>query len=503
MKKIIKGVAFSIPLLSASVLNPDRVIAQEAVMTQAVTTDATDEETATKVTIENSSDESTTAKSEIDEEELAMVKLTQAVDEIISLNEIVLLSRDEKFKLVIEKSFAECPVCHSIEDHKEHMAMDQEMRTYLSDPDSFFKTRIQLNTNTFFSLTSDIDTKDADVQESEEVQIKEEVSAEAAQTEESAVMTEESNLQETLKDPIEIPVQEALADSIEEPVQETLADPIEVPVQEALVNPMEVPISEPGAEAMGEGNLESENIISDQEPFEAENSLTELSFSELTLSEIDNTISELTNPGLEMSLPADIVNPDGGLSDFALSTEAAGVVNVAEEIIAELEAGKPFEASEHTINPDEILSQTQNMMNNFMAETERKEEKPNELSEIHMSEDAELNMLYKLVESEAGIESRECKEMVAAVVLNRVKSDRFPNSIYSVIYAPGAFSVTRNNVINRVKVSQETIDAVNAIYYGDKEVPDYIYFFRNKHFFGNWCKPLFSIDHTYFSGFNN
>lgn len=491
MKKIIKGVAFSIPLLSASVLNPDRVIAQEAVMTQAVTTDVTDKETATEVTIENSSDESTPAKSEIDEEELTMVKLTQAVDEIISLNEIVLLSRDEKFKLVIEKSFAECPVCQSIEEHKEHMAMDQEMRTYLSDPDSFFKTRIQLNTNTLVSLTSDIDTKDADVQESEEVQIEEEVSAKAAQTEESAVMTEESNLQETLKNPIEIPVQEALADSIE------------VPVQETLVNPMEVPIPEPDAEAMGEGNLESDNIISDQKLLEAENSLPELSFSELTLSEIDNTISELTNPGLEMSLPADIVNTDGDLNDFALSTEAAGVVNAAEEIIAELEAGKPFEASEHIINPDEILSQTQNMMNNFMAETERKEEKPDELSEIHMSEDAELNLLYKLVESEAGIESRECKEMVAAVVLNRVKSDRFPNSIYSVIYAPGAFSVTRNNVINRVKVSQETIDAVNAIYYGDKEVPDYIYFFRNKHFFGNWCKPFFSIDHTYFSGFNN
>jgi len=115
-----------------------------------------------------------------------------------------------------------------------------------------------------------------------------------------------------------------------------------------------------------------------------------------------------------------------------------------------------------------------------------------------LSEEEELELLYKLVESEAGIESARCREMVANVVINRVNSSKFPNTIYDVIYAPGAFTVTRSNAINSVKVTQATIDAVNRVYYGEVELNEDVFFFRNNHYF-KWCKPVMAINHTYFS----
>lgn len=127
-------------------------------------------------------------------------------------------------------------------------------------------------------------------------------------------------------------------------------------------------------------------------------------------------------------------------------------------------------------------------------------EVPKTSEAVKLDENSELDLLYRLVESEAGIESPRCKEMVTAVVLNRVKSEKFPNTIYGVIYAPGAFAVTDNNVIGRTKASQETINAVNRVYYGRKEMPDNVYFFRNNHYF-SWCKPVTAIDNTYFSTF--
>ena len=53
----------------------------------------------------------------------------------------------------------------------------------------------------------------------------------------------------------------------------------------------------------------------------------------------------------------------------------------------------------------------------------------------------ELKLLSCLVHSEAGNQSYEGRLAVANVVLNRVKSSKYPNTVKSVIYQPGQFSV--------------------------------------------------------------
>lgn len=60
----------------------------------------------------------------------------------------------------------------------------------------------------------------------------------------------------------------------------------------------------------------------------------------------------------------------------------------------------------------------------------------------------ELLLLSKLVTGEARGESYEGQVAVAAVVINRVKDPRFPNTIKDVIYQKNAFSVVKNGRIN-------------------------------------------------------
>lgn len=64
------------------------------------------------------------------------------------------------------------------------------------------------------------------------------------------------------------------------------------------------------------------------------------------------------------------------------------------------------------------------------------------------SNSSDLNLLSRLVYGEARGEPYTGQVAVAAVVLNRVKSSSFPNSISGVIYQKGAFSVVDDGQIN-------------------------------------------------------
>ena len=61
---------------------------------------------------------------------------------------------------------------------------------------------------------------------------------------------------------------------------------------------------------------------------------------------------------------------------------------------------------------------------------------------------SDLNLLARLVYGEARGEPYTGQVAVAAVVLNRVESSKFPNSIAGVIYQPGAFDVVSDGQIN-------------------------------------------------------
>ena len=88
---------------------------------------------------------------------------------------------------------------------------------------------------------------------------------------------------------------------------------------------------------------------------------------------------------------------------------------------------------------------------------------------------SDLNLLAHLVYAEARGESYRGQLAVASVVLNRVKSSSFPNSVAGVIYQKGAFSVVSDGQINlspnqtAINAAQDAINgwdpSYGAIYY--------------------------------------
>ena len=61
---------------------------------------------------------------------------------------------------------------------------------------------------------------------------------------------------------------------------------------------------------------------------------------------------------------------------------------------------------------------------------------------------SDLYLLAKCVHAEARGESYQGQVAVAAVILNRVKSPEFPNTISGVIYQPWAFTAVHDGQIN-------------------------------------------------------
>ncbi len=88
--------------------------------------------------------------------------------------------------------------------------------------------------------------------------------------------------------------------------------------------------------------------------------------------------------------------------------------------------------------------------------------------------------LLRIVEAEAGGEDRKGKVLVANVILNRVMDEQFPDTITEVIFQQEGgvcqFSPIRDGRFYSVKVSDETVEAVNAALYGEDQSDGALYF---------------------------
>lgn len=90
----------------------------------------------------------------------------------------------------------------------------------------------------------------------------------------------------------------------------------------------------------------------------------------------------------------------------------------------------------------------------------------------------EIDLLARLVRAEAQTESLEGKIAVACVVLNRVESPQFPDTIKEVIYAPGQFQPVQNGEINK-PADEESIQAVQASLTEERQLAPGALFFYN------------------------
>lgn len=98
--------------------------------------------------------------------------------------------------------------------------------------------------------------------------------------------------------------------------------------------------------------------------------------------------------------------------------------------------------------------------------------------------DADTTMLLAaLIQCEAGSEAYEGQVAVGAVVMNRVRSGAYPNSIHGVIYASGQFTPALNGKVNAVyesgNVKSSCVQAANDALAGVSNVGDCTHFRRN------------------------
>lgn len=105
----------------------------------------------------------------------------------------------------------------------------------------------------------------------------------------------------------------------------------------------------------------------------------------------------------------------------------------------------------------------------------------------------EIQILAKCVEAEAGEENFNAQEYITKVILNRVKSSQFPNSISEVVYQRRGkipqFSVAYNGMMNR-EVKKSTLSSVYKVLVNGSDLPDYVYYFYDKSVKGNWVNTL-------------
>lgn len=107
---------------------------------------------------------------------------------------------------------------------------------------------------------------------------------------------------------------------------------------------------------------------------------------------------------------------------------------------------------------------------------------------------SDLKYLAAIVYCESGNQCMAGQQAVAIVVMNRVRSDSFPNDIYSVLYQSGQFTPTLNGSLNKGlsmydngTLPQSCIDAANyalagniSVTYNDeiRDISDYYFFGR-------------------------
>lgn len=121
---------------------------------------------------------------------------------------------------------------------------------------------------------------------------------------------------------------------------------------------------------------------------------------------------------------------------------------------------------ESTIGVD-ILQLADAKLPTYVSE---KIEKVTTEKECYEVSEEDYHNLLCIVQAEAGGEDLEGKVLVGNVVMNRVKSEKFPDTITEVIFQKNEktvqFSPTRKDTFTELEISEETKEAVNLVLAG-------------------------------------
>lgn len=109
-------------------------------------------------------------------------------------------------------------------------------------------------------------------------------------------------------------------------------------------------------------------------------------------------------------------------------------------------------------------------------------------------EDTNLIALVTMAEAES--EDEYGKRLVIDTILNRVRSDKFPDTVRDVIYQSGAFESVTSKRFEECYIRS---DICNLVYNELTDTTDeYVYFFRTERY-SDYGTPMYKVGNHYFS----
>ena len=161
------------------------------------------------------------------------------------------------------------------------------------------------------------------------------------------------------------------------------------------------------------------------------------------------------SPYEEVAVPTGIAGVVSGVTDTPLSgSTVTRIGSSCEQVIV----GQRVQKVTNTAADLNVSSSMENKVNELDARSITLAENPTLMS------DEDYDTLLRIVEAEAGSEDIKGRVLVANVIMNRVKSEDFPNTVTEVVWdnSDGVpqFSPTYDRRINEVAVSDETREAV-------------------------------------------
>lgn len=149
------------------------------------------------------------------------------------------------------------------------------------------------------------------------------------------------------------------------------------------------------------------------------------------------------------------------------------------------ESEKKHDAS----NKEEAKEKNETIENKAEEALVRKEEEQKSLEPVYINNpdmvisitESELDLLERLVQCEAGGEDMTGKILVANVVINRVNSSEFPNTVKGVINAKNQFSPVSSGIIDSAVADSSTKEAVMRALSGEDYSKNSLYFISRRY----------------------
>lgn len=177
-------------------------------------------------------------------------------------------------------------------------------------------------------------------------------------------------------------------------------------------------------------------------------------------------------------------NTEAGVYGLLPQGEIVEVLNQDENgwVCVDYEGSDGYVSTEYVVM-DFIIDAGETMEEIKIRQAEEEEAKRHKNYGEYTTDADTTLLLAALIQCEAGSESYEGKVAVGAVVMNRVRSAAYPNSIHGVIYASGQFTPAMNGKVNAVyesgKVNASCIQAAEEALSGVSNVGDLTHFRRN------------------------